>query len=148
MGKKTSERRAAKEKLTVSLPPASTDNSVIVWSFEKIDRNGEFAFDLNRKDFNVEKVFQKILEFSTMKWCELIPSDERKSRHHLLKNAVFSKIAESRIRALGLEEKTDSFYSFALDNVTRLIGIRNGAICQVVWYDAKHEFCPSPKKHT
>ncbi|MBR5913977.1 MAG: hypothetical protein IKZ58_06415 [Selenomonadaceae bacterium] len=148
MGKKFKERRTAKEKILISLPPASTDNCIIVWSFDKVDRNGIFSFDLSRKDLDIENLFQKILEFSTMKWCELFPTDKRKSRHHTLSKESLSKQALERIEVLKLDEDTDSIFSLALNNKARLIGIRNGAVFQVIWYDANHEFSISNKKHT
>ena len=149
MGKKKfNERRKREEKFIVSKTPESNDNAVIVWSFEKVDRNGEFAFDLNREDFELEDFFKKLLDFSTMKWCELFPPDESKSRHHPLSESSLSKQALSRIKALQLEEDTDNLYSLALGGKVRLIGIRRGTIFQVIWYDANHEFAPSEKKHT
>lgn len=148
MGKKIKERRIFGKKLLINIPAESTDNDVIVWRFDKIDKDGDFAFDINRKDFDTKMVFQKILEFSSMSWNELIPSDSRKSRHHILAKSSFSEKALMRIEHLKLEEYTDAFYSFALNSKARLIGIRKGAIFQVVWYDANHEFAPSEKKHT
>ena len=121
---------------------------LIVWSFAKIDRNGEFAFNPNRKDFKLDDFLQKLLEFSTMKWSELFPPDERKSRHHALKESSLSKQALTRIEALKLDEEIDNLFSLALSGKVRLIGIREGAVFQVVWYDANHEFAPSTKKHT
>ena len=147
MGKKTKERLVKKNKQTISSKSASTDNSVIVWSFERIDRNGEFAFDTNRQDFDVKDFLSKLLEFSTMTWQELFPKDDKKSRHHPLSPESFSKQAIERINFMKLEDETDSIYSLALNGQTRLIGIRKGAIFQVIWYDANHKFAPSKLKH-
>lgn len=148
MGKKTKERQVKKNKPTVSLKTILNDNSVIVWSFERIDRNGEFAFDTSRADFDTEDFLDKLLKFSTMKWCELFPKDKGKSRHHSLSPESFSKQAIDRINFMELEGETDSIYSLALSGQTRLIGIRQGAVFQVVWYDSSHMFAPSKKKHT
>lgn len=148
MGKITKERRVDKRKITASPKFESNDNVIILWSFEKIDRNGAFAFDTNRKDFDVEHFFKKILEFSTMKWCELFPSDDKKSRHHPLSPDSLSKQAKERIFFMNLEEETDSIYSLALTGKIRLIGIRKGSVFQAIWYDANHDFAHSKLKHT
>ena len=46
---------------------------------------------------------------------------------------------------MHLEEDADIIYSLALGSKERLIGIRKGAVFQVVWYDATHEFAPGKK---
>lgn len=148
MGKQTREKRASKRKETINKKQDSDDNSVILWSFDKIDRNGAFAFDVSRKDFDSEDFLMKMLCFSSMKWKDLFPSDVRKSRHHPLSAGSLSKEAQERINFMKLQEETDSIYSLALNGETRLIGVRNGKVFQVIWYDSKHEFAPSTKKNT
>ena len=146
--KVTKEQPSRKIKSTGTETRESNDDSVIVWSFEHIDRNGKFAFDIPRKDFKLEEFLEKLLEFSTMKWCELFPPDSRKSRHHPISRTSISQEAEERIQFMQLEEETDSLFSLALNGKTRLIGIRKGIVFQVIWYDSNHEFAPSKKKHT
>ena len=148
MGKKTKGKRHQGEKETLSKQPNSDDKSVILWSFNRIDRNGIFAFDISRKDFDLKDFLTKLLTFSTITWSDLQPPDGRKSRHHSLSPSPFSKDAQERIKSMQLEEETDSFYSLALNGQTRLIGVRNGKVFQVIWYDSKHEFAPSILKST
>lgn len=146
MPKPINERRAAKNKLILENKNKSNDATIIVWSFARVDRNGEFAFDINRDDFDVGEFLEKLMEFSTMKWFELFPRDERKSRHHPLSKDSLSKKAEERIKFMHLENDSDSIYSLALGGKKRLIGIRDGAVFQIIWYDANHEFVPGNKK--
>lgn len=128
----------------------SADNLLIVWSFKNIDRDGYFAFDLSRGDLDAKFIFDKIINYSTMTWREILRQthDEGKSKNHTIVLDSLSKKARERIEKLELADKVDNIYSLALDNTKRLIGIRNGAEFQVIWYDANHDFCSSSKKHT
>ena len=150
MSKHTRERSAPKHKLSKSPATFSTDGEICVWTFQKIDRSGVFAFDPRRADFDSQDVLLKMLGYSTMTWREIKTQthDNGKSKHHELNPASLSAQAISRIRAKGFEESTDALFSFALNNKVRVVGIRNGAEFQVVWYDANHEFAPSTLKHT
>ena len=131
---------------TVSRQPLPEAKERIVWSFSDVDREGRFAF--NPKAIDCKKLLEKILDFSSMKWSELVPTDGGKSPHHRLSPQALSVEAKARIKAKGLEEESDAIFSFRLSNKERLIGIRNGVIFKVIWYDANHEFAPSHLKNT
>lgn len=113
--------------------------------FEKVDRDGKFAFRLDRKDFLHSLVLKKIMEYSCMVWSDIERQthDGGKSKHHFLENTdKLSKEAKERIRKLKMEDLTDSIFSFALMNKLRIIGIRQGDYFYVLWYDPKHEVYP------
>ena len=121
-----------------------------VWIFTNIDNDGRFAFNPQRDDFDTSDFVTKLIHYSNMSWSEIEKQthDNGKSKHHFLNEGAFSDDAEKRIRKKNLEDKTDSIFSFAFNNKTRIIGIRDGANFQVIWYDANHEFATSTKKHT
>lgn len=113
--------------------------------FEKVDRDGKFAFRLDRKDFLHSLVLEKIMEYSCMMWSDIERQthDGGKSKHHFLENTdKLSKEAKERIKKLKIEDLTDSIFSFALMNRLRIIGIRQGDYFYVLWYDPKHEVYP------
>ena len=105
-----------------------TSEGLPVFHFNKIDRDGPFAFSPCRSCFD---------------------TDAGKSKHHFLSNLEgLSKEAKKRLSKLGLEEETDCLYSFAFDNTLRIIGLRCNDDFYILWYDQNHEVCPSHKKHT
>jgi len=127
------------------------EDSFITWTFRNVDNDGKFAFNPNRNDFNAKDFVEKMLAYSNMTQHEIKNQthDADKSKHHYLENLdCLSTEARQRIKAKQFEDKTDKLFSLALNNKTRIIGFLDGAEFQVVWYDANHEFCPSPKKHT
>ena len=126
---------------TINEVPASTDASLIVWSFDEIDREGKFAFDTSRSDLDSKLIIDKMIDYSSMTWQEIKRQthDGAKSKNHSIAVNELSKDAQARLRALKKEDVTDSLFFFALSNLIRLIGRRDGAVFHILWYDPNHE---------
>lgn len=141
---------ANKSKKKIVEESGSTDKECPVWVFTEIDKAGEFAFDLNRDEFRHQEVLEKMINYSNMTWSDIKKQthDDRKSKHHAIAYEALSKAAQERLKAKHLEEDSDAVFSFALNNLLRIIGIRRGKEFSVLWYDPNHEVCPSTKKHT
>ena len=150
MAKKTSFKKSQKSRSSSNKIIPSSENEFIVWTFRNIDRDGKFAFDTSRKDFDLKNFVEKMIFYSNMTWNEITRQthDNGKSKHHFLAENSLSNDAIERIKQKHFEDKTDSIFSFALNNKVRIIGFRDGAEFQVIWYDANHEFAISNKKHT
>lgn len=117
-----------------------------VWRFDLLDRDGDFAFTLDRVNHRV--VLEKLIEYGNLTWGEIKRQTHdrtNKSKHHHLSGAKLSREAEQRIRAKHLEEDADDIFSFALMNKIRIIGLKQDAEFHIVWYDEEHRFCPSAK---
>lgn len=118
------------------------NDGYVIFSFRNIDRNGQFAFDLNVID--CQNFVDKLINFSSMKWSDLVPPDG-KSHHHILSPSSFSDEAKERIRTKGFDKDSDNIFSFRLGNKARLLGIKYVTIFYVVWYDPEHKFAPSKR---
>lgn len=119
-----------------------------VFRYDMLDRNGPYAFDLSRQDFDHHLVLEKIIAYSCMKWTEIQMQthDHGKSKHHPLTDASrLSDAARERLHEMQKEDLVERLFSFALTNKLRLIGFRFGDDFHVLWYDANHEVYP-PKK--
>ena len=123
----------------------TTDSRKIIWTFENVDKDGYFAFDVNRDDFQPLEIFDKMIFYSKMTWADIKKAthDNGKSKHHFLDMDKLSKQAKKRVAKKGLSENSDSIFSFALQNKLRVIGRRENEFFHVLWYDPNHEFCPS-----
>lgn len=149
-GKKIPQNKHRGNKTIIS-NPVSSDQDRPVWSFANIDKSGKFAFDTTRKEFNHQDFVEKMIDYSGLTWQEIkqqTHDKKGKSKHHTLSYGSLSKEAQGRLIAKNLSEYEDSLFSFALNNLTRIIGIRKREKFDVIWYDPYHEFCPSHKKHT
>ena len=138
---------AHKKKVVAIDRSHSTITDKPIWRFDLIDREGAFAFDLARSDFSHKEILQKLMDYGEMTWAEIDRQqhDKGKSKHHYLDYSSLSAAAIRRIQERHFEEQVDAIYSFALRNMLRIIGFRQGAEFHVVWYDCRHEFCPSKK---
>lgn len=128
----------------------SSDDKKVIWCFDMIDKDGKYAFNLDRKDF-LHKIFlDKMIGYSSMTWDEIKRQthDKGKSKNHFVSFDKLSKEAVQRCAIKHLEEYTDSLFSFALTNKLRIVGIRKNEYFHVLWYDPAHEICPSTLKHS
>lgn len=128
----------------VKIQPASIAGKP-VFRFETLDRNGKYAFDLNRDDFEEHDFLEKMINYSQMTWTDIERQthDRGKSKHHYLKPYErLSKEARSRLAQMQLDDFSDCIFSFAFNNLTRIIGIRIDDIFYVLWYDANHGVYP------
>ena len=125
----------------------SSDTECPVWKFDLLDKSGPFTFDTSRQDFDHREFLDKMIAYSNMTWAAIKQQthDRGKSKHHMLDESGFSPAAWERIQAKHLEEETDAIFSFAFQNLLRVIGVRRNAEFHVVWYDSNHQFYPSKK---
>ena len=136
-------------KTTAGQSAVNTDVESIVWAFDRIDRNGPFAFDLDKIERNnhLRDIFEKMIQYEGVTWGELkrATHDGGRSKHHFLNDDGICTDGIKRIELLCPQE-TERIFSFALENTLRIIGIRDGVVFHVMWYDPKHEFYQSRKK--
>ena len=121
----------------------STDRETLVWSFDRIDKNGTFKFELEREDMEHKELLYYMMQYSARTWDSIKKDthDGGKSKHHYLGYDSLCKHAQDRIRIMQIED-IDIIYSLALTNKLRIIGLRDGRVFRAVWFDPEHEFCP------
>ena len=127
----------------------SSENSKVIWLFDRIDRAGPFAFDTNRPDFQHKEFLDKMISYSSMTWREvrMQTHDGGRSKHHFLSDTDrFSREARERIAEMNLGEETDRIFSFALQNRLRIVGLRERELFHVLWYDPEHRVYPSERR--
>ena len=152
MSKKKTKKIYSENSKTTSRQSYSSDNEKIIWIFDSLDVDGNFAFNLDIIETNrhLKEIFSKTIEYSKYTWSEIKKQthDESIFKHHELDYDGMSSEAKERINKLHLDEYTDSIFSFALQNKLRIIGIRVNEKFYVKWYDPEHKFYPGKKKHT
>jgi len=128
-------------------PLLSTDNDKQVWIFDSVDRDGPFDFTPNRIDMDCEDILDKIIYYSGRTWNDIKREthDSGKTKHHHLSYNTLSESAINRIKKLHLGDQTDSIFQMRLDNMVRIIGLREGRNFIVKWFDSNHEFSPVSK---
>ena len=129
-------------------PQISTEGDKQIWVFDSVDRDGYFSFTPSRADMDCEDLLDKIIHFSMRTWGDIRRDkhDNNKSKHHFLSFDSLSDLARERINKLQLSEFHESIFSMRLNNLCRIIGLRDGSSFVVKWFDPRHEFAPMRDK--
>ena len=93
---KSTGRHDTNQKRTVQ-PPLSTDNAKQVWVFNSLDRDGHFAFNIERKDMNHKEILAKIISYSSRTRSEIkqeTHGSDNKSKNHYLTYTALSDEAK------------------------------------------------------
>lgn len=108
---------------------------------EQMDLEGPWGW--NKFDpLCMQELMQRIFEAQKITWQEI----GRNGSHPL---AVSKLIPLAQKRLMQIEkDDMDELYSFRISGQKRVWGIQEGKIFWILWWDPKHEVCPSLKKHT
>lgn len=125
--------------------PVST-NGKPHFRYDYIDKNGKFAFDVERSEFDTHEFMSKMINYSRMTWDEIkrqTHGKRGKSKHHYLDPKGLSKEAKDRLEVMELADYVDDLYSFAFAGMLRIVGIKIEDNFYVLWYDPEHRVYPS-----
>jgi hypothetical protein len=112
------------------------------WHVRILDRGGPWCWDSIDTGVLWEIIHSKLSNYEKMKWSEI-----EGPRNHFIQ--VPQLIPEARARLAEIDQDdTDSLFSLHLDGKKRILGIRDGHVLKILWWDPDHQVCPSPKKYT
>lgn len=118
------------------------------WSFSKFDTTHEkWGFKLEVKEYH--DLIDKLKSYEGMTWLdiELASGGKKKgggTNNHPIPVSQLIKEAQLRLQHLKLDDY-DELFSLRLCNLTRVFGIRNGRVLNILWHDCNHEICTSKK---
>lgn len=131
------------KKPVVSSQFVSDDSGPIVWSFLLIDCCGPWGFDsICRNEFH-SLITSSFKDKEGISWAKL-KSDT--GSHNVLISKLI-KEAKERLMELRIDDR-DELFSMRFTGKKRVWGIRDGNVFKVLWWDPKHEICPSEKRNT
>lgn len=91
--------------------------------------------------------YSKIRHFETNLW-QIIEREgygkKGKTKHHYISVSDIIPEAQKRLEQLKLDD-VEELYSIRLSGEIRIFGIRKFNYFQVLWFDLKHEICPSSR---
>ena len=96
-------------------------------------------FRENHRHF-VEVIIPKLSAYEKMTWAEI------KGPSHNVSCDKCIKDAQKELQDLHIYY--DEIFSLRLTGEKRIWGILEKGVLNILWYDEKHEICPSHKKHT
>jgi hypothetical protein len=114
------------------------------WRFARAELTGPWGWSEISGDKALE-VYTKLVHHEERTWAEsLKPKSAGYKRIPV--ESVCAK-AQRRLEDRNLDDY-DDLVEFRLSGQERVWGIREGNICYILWWDPKHEVCPSHMKHT
>ncbi len=119
----------------------SYDNSCLSWNIEILDNGGPWSWKNINPIVWWRHICPAIHNFGTMKWNEILGD-----RHHIID--IDKIIPEARKRLEEICCDIDCLCSLAIGSKKRIYGIKQCNAFKALWWDPKHEICPSIKKHT
>jgi len=87
-------------------------------------------------------VLDKLTAFESMTWAAILGTD-----HHEILVGSLCKEAQDRLATLKLDD-LDTVLSLRLTALERVIGYRQDGAVYLLWWDPRHEVCPSNLKYT
>jgi hypothetical protein len=114
----------------------------ISWRFSHADKGGPFPWTCFEDAATMTEVMERLSNVEGLSETAL-----RESGSHPIDVYKLSKDARTRLEQLEHDD-LDSIFSLRVTGERRVICIHHGNIMRVLWYDPKHQVCPSIKKHT
>ncbi len=121
--------------------PTNYDKENPVWQVSTIDTEGAWGWhQMNGEIWN--EIHKRITSFESMPWVEIY-----KTGSHYVPIKSLCSPAKKRLEDIQ-QDDTDRLFSLRITGIKRIWGIRDRNILKIIWWDPKHEVCPSVKKHT
>ena len=114
------------------------------WRVASMDRDGPFGWNsVSCKTF-LSDIWPKLRGYEAMTWKQIHAAPKK---NHSTKVSSLSKKARDRLAEIEQDDLT-TLFRFRLTGKQRLWGIKRDIYFDILWWDPKHEVCPSKKKHT
>lgn len=113
------------------------------WRVDDIDWDGMWGWSQATCEQLLKDIVPHLHNLESMTWGQV----EGATGSHFVEVTAIIDDAQRRLTEIGKDEQARLF-SLRVSAKVRLWGIRDIAILRLLWWDPKHEVCPSPKKHT
>ena len=127
--------------------PGSNRREKPAWSVGFADPEGPWGFKkLDCKSW-WDDIYTKLCNFETMTWQEIFDVSGGRSRgnnNHEIPVSDLAPLARRRLKELHRDD-IDILFSLRLTGRKRIWGILEGTVLRILWYDPKHQVCPTSK---
>lgn len=110
------------------------------WRISKLERGGPFGW----RGVSAEKLLEicgKLAELEAVTWREILMT-RKKQNHHI---AIEDLGPEARRALRRAFPDVDEVLSLHLTGKNRVLGVLQGSVMLIVWWDEGHQFCPTDK---
>lgn len=145
---KTSYNISGKKQPSTIENPTEYYSKYPIWKFSRSDKE-HIKWSVSEEKINKDFI-DKLIRFEEMTWGDIVQTYGGKSRgnnHHQVN--ILDMISEAQKRAEDLKlGEYQEFFCLRLSGKSRLWGILEDGIFNIIWIDLEHEICPSTKRHT
>jgi hypothetical protein len=117
------------------------DGQFPLWAFRIVDLGGPWCWSALGGNA-LRDVLQRMRELESMTWHAITDTGS-----HFIAASSLGRRARERLMEIQ-QDDVDQVYSVRVTGRRRIIGIRDGGVLRILWWDPEHEVCPAPKKHT
>ncbi len=117
-------------------------NAKFCWRVDDVDLDGNWGWDKPNSDILFKTIIPKLHNFESMNWAEVEGAE-----NHFISCEFICKDAQNRLKDLNKSD-LEEIFSLRISGKQRIFGVRIGFALHLLWWDPKHEVCPSNKKHT
>lgn len=92
---------------------------------------------------NLEKVLNGLKSYEDFTWQDIVTMSHDKggkTKNHSVKLDGLTREAQKRLNEIKNDDIVEVF-SLRLNNLFRIIGIRDGAVLHILWIDPDHKVC-------
>lgn len=128
-------------------PHDRTTTHCIVWGFGLLDIEGAWSWlSVSATDDHHREVLRKLGQIEKSTWGEAIGSG---SAGAIKAIPVENLCRDAQERLIELQQDDlDQVWEIRLSGVKRVWGARDGAVFRLLWWDPKHQVCPSHTRNT
>ena len=138
--KKPSQKHSPKQQKKATSSVKSTyQNMKLIWQVSKIDANSRWGWNQVDCPYFLKNIWKKMRDFETMTWGEILGKN-----HHAIAVSGIITDAQKRLLDLGHDD-VEELVSFRLTSSQRIWAIRVQNVSCLLWWDPRHEICPSHK---
>lgn len=112
------------------------------WRIELLEKNGPYGWETIKGVLLWNTILPKLQNFETMTWGEILGS-----QNHEVQVSSLCSEAQKRLKMLKLDD-IEHLVSLRLSGKMRIWGLKKHRVLRILWWDPKHQVCPSIKKHT
>lgn len=116
-------------------------DKIIVFRFAIMDLSGPWGWDKCSSSYLLNNIYRLLKDFETKTFQEM------GTIHHSVAIDSIIPDAQRRLKELK-QDDIEELFSLKISKLERLWGKRDRNYFDILWWDPKHEICPSNKKNT
>lgn len=110
------------------------------WSFSHLDLVAPFGGWIHLQQSDLDELLARFKHWETMTWDQILVLG--KKHNHTIKVSACSSPAQARLRFLRLDDISE-LISLRVNSRARVFGILDRGVLKLLWWDPRHEVCPS-----